>query len=242
MDKQKKESRRKFLFTPVKVLPALAVAGTGIGQVTTAIAQNRTGQGVTVEGYHPVYFQPQEWQFLLAACDRLIPAEEAGVGALAANVPVFIDMQMQTTYGDGGLWYMEGPFHPDVVPELGYQLKFSPKELYRTGIADVNDYCVKQYEGKKFSEISEEEQISVLTDLESGKIELPNIPAKIFFQYLWTNTKEGYLSDPMYGGNKDMSGWKTVGFPGARADFMDWVGQYNKPYPMGPVSIEGKRG
>ncbi len=31
---------------------------------------------------------------------------------------------------------------------------------------------------------------------------------------LLQNTKEGYFSDPIYGGNKDMGAWKMIGFPG----------------------------
>ena len=58
---------------------------------------------------------------------------------------------------------------------------------------------------------------------------------------LLQNTKEGYFSDPIHGGNKHMGGWKMIGFPGARADFMDWVDQYGKAYPIGPVGIAGRR-
>ena len=43
----------------------------------------------------------------------------------------------------------------------------------------------------------------------------------------------------MYGGNKQMAAWKMIGFPGARADFTDWMDQAGKAYPFGPVSIEG---
>lgn len=52
---------------------------------------------------------------------------------------------------------------------------------------------------------------------------------------------EGYFGDPMYGGNKDMAAWKMIGYPGVRADYLEWVGEA-KPYPYGPVSIYGERG
>ena len=32
---------------------------------------------------------------------------------------------------------------------------------------------------------------------------------------------EGYFADPIYGGNRDMAGWKLVGFPGVRYDYRD---------------------
>ena len=75
-----------------------------------------------------------------------------------------------------------------------------------------------------------------------SKIAFETVPAKTFFSFLLGNTKEGFFADPMYGGNKNMVGWKMVGFPGARGDYMDWVDQPNVKYPYGPVSISGEKG
>jgi len=63
-----------------------------------------------------------------------------------------------------------------------------------------------------------------------------------FFAQLLENTKEGYFADPLYGGNRGMAAWKWIGFPGARADFTDWLDQAGRAYPYGPVSISGRRG
>jgi gluconate 2-dehydrogenase gamma chain len=38
-----------------------------------------------------------------------------------------------------------------------------------------------------------------------------------------------------------MVGWKLIGHPGVRADYLEWVGM-DGPYPYGPVSLYGKRG
>ncbi|STW69178.1 gluconate 2-dehydrogenase subunit gamma [Klebsiella pneumoniae] len=54
------------------------------------------------------------------------------------------------------------------------------------------------------------------------------------------NTREGFFSDPIHGGNKGMVGWTLINFPGARADFMDWV-ERGERYPFPPVSINGER-
>jgi gluconate 2-dehydrogenase gamma chain len=51
---------------------------------------------------------------------------------------------------------------------------------------------------------------------------------------------EGFFADPIYGGNRDMAGWKLVGFPGARYDYRDWVERHNEAYPLPPVSIMGR--
>jgi len=37
-----------------------------------------------------------------------------------------------------------------------------------------------------------------------------------FFDLLLQTPIEGFFSDPIYGGNRDMIGWKLIGFPGAR--------------------------
>jgi gluconate 2-dehydrogenase gamma chain len=45
----------------------------------------------------------------------------------------------------------------------------------------------------------------------------------------------------MYGGNRGMGGWKMIGFPGARADFTNWMDQQGRAYPYGPTAINGSR-
>ncbi len=64
---------------------------------------------------------------------------------------------------------MQGPFHPESPPELGYQLKFTPREIYRVGISDVNGYCQSAFK-KDFADLAEAEQINVLKDLEIPRI------------------------------------------------------------------------
>ncbi len=42
-------------------------------------------------------------------------------------MPEFIDRQLNTPYATGSIWYMQGPFNPDVPKEMGYQLPLVPK-------------------------------------------------------------------------------------------------------------------
>jgi gluconate 2-dehydrogenase gamma chain len=67
------------------------------------------------------------------------------------------------------------------------------------------------------------------------------LKASQFFGTLLSDSKNGYLSDPIYGGNKGMKAWIAIGFPGARASFLEWVTQHNVKYPLGPVSLTGLR-
>ena len=80
----------------------------------------------------------------------------------------------------------------------------------------------------------------MLADLESGSIALKDFKSAELFSLLLQNTMEGFFADPIYGGNRDMAGWKLVGFPGARYDYRDWVERHNEPYPLPPVSIMGR--
>lgn len=193
--------------------------------------------------YQPSYFTADEYRFVQAAVARLIPKDELGPGALEAGVPEFIDRQMNTPYAAGNNWYMQGPFQPDAPKEMGYQLKLNVREIYRLGIAAANQWS-SQKMGKKFAELSPAEQDQALAAMEKGMDGaqgFDSLPSATFFAMLWGNTKEGFFSDPIHGGNKDLVGWKLINFPGARADFMDWI-ERDGAYPLPPVSIQGLRG
>ncbi|RDT00425.1 gluconate 2-dehydrogenase subunit 3 family protein, partial [Burkholderia contaminans] len=167
------------------------------------------------------------------------PSTAEGPGGPESGVPEFIDRRMETPYAHGATWYMQGPFQQG-VPELGYQLKLVPRDIYRLGIAAVNRYCEKTH-GKAFADLDAPTRDTVLGALEKGGAQIDDVPPGVFFGQLLQNTREGYFCDPVHGGNHDMAAWKMIGFPGARADFMDFVNQNGKSYPYGPVSINGER-
>jgi gluconate 2-dehydrogenase gamma chain len=129
--------------------------------------------------YEPHFFDAKEWAFIHAAVDRLIPADSVGPGGVEAGVPEFIDRQMETPYAHGALWYMQAPFTQG-APELGYQLKLVPRDLYRLGIAAVNAYCTKTY-ARSFDALDAATRDTVLGALEKGKVDLENVPAEVFF-------------------------------------------------------------
>lgn len=207
-----------------------------------AMAPARTpGSAAAGASHVPGYFTPAEWAFVNAAVDRLIPADGNGPGGVDAGVPVFLDRQMQLPYGHGAYWYMQGPFHPEVAATLGYQMRLTPRELYRAGIAIVERAAQQAY-GKAFAELDAGKRDAVLTLADQGKLAHDADVGAAFFALLLKNTREGYFADPMYGGNREMAAWKLVGFPGARADFTDWIDQQGRRYLYGPVSINGSRG
>lgn len=223
-------NRRAFLRGAIKAGPAAAVALTAASVIPTMLVQAQD-----VKPYQPVFFDAGQFALLRALADTMIPADETGPGALQAGVPEFIDGQMNTPYGQGHLWYMQGPFDPQAPAVFGYQLPYPPAELYRKGLAEFAEAIQQQY-GKRFEDLPEPQRVEAMGKLEQGALKMNQIPAATLFAQLLQNVREGYFCDPADGGNKDMLAWKMIGFPGARADYFDWVEQYGKRYPLPPVS------
>jgi len=176
-----------------------------------------------------VFFNPAESAFIEAAVARLIPKDETGPGALEAGVPNYIDKQLGGAWGAGERLYRSGPWQQG-VPSQGYQLPFTPSELFRTAIRAIN-------EKTKFSKLPQKEQDAFLDSLQKGKEDLGGVPSNVFFESLLQVTIEGFFSDPAYGGNRDMVAWKMIGFPGAYADFYEYVDKHNVAYTAPPTSL-----
>ncbi|MFI0473306.1 gluconate 2-dehydrogenase subunit 3 family protein [Halomonas sp. HMF6819] len=231
----KDPSRRRFIKGALTSIPAVTI---GSGVSLTASADEPPEQ---LSDYQPVFFNESEWEFVIAACDRLIPGDGPGPGALETNVPIFIDRQMEGRFGHAADWYMKGPF-PENVPALfGHQIALTPRDMYRQAIPAINDYCQRQYD-QSFAALDNATRDEVLTVLSQGDVEMEAMRGSYFFDMLLQNTKEGYFADPIHGGNKHMASWKFIGFPGARASYREWVDQHNVEYPLGPVSLNGERG
>jgi gluconate 2-dehydrogenase gamma chain len=75
----------------------------------------------------------------------------------------------------------------------------------------------------------------------NGSLQLAGKSAAPFFETLLQDTRCGFFADPIYGGNRDMAGWKMIGFPGTRYDYRDWVERHNERYPHPPVGIAGRQ-
>lgn len=229
------QGRRRFLQRSLALIPLATAAGSGILSLNAAAQQ----QGVTPD-YIPQFFNPEEWHFINSACDRLIPEDSSGPGAVSEGVPVFIDKQMELPYGHGQLWYMHPPF-AEAIPDLGYQSSLVPRDIYRQGIKALNQHCQQQFQAA-FAELKAEQQDALLHQLEEGELNFNALPGQQFFTQLLDNTKEGYLSDPRHGGNQTLASWQLIGFPGARADFKDVLAHPDQPYLLPAVSISGRRG
>jgi gluconate 2-dehydrogenase gamma chain len=177
-----------------------------------------------------------EHAFIVAAVDTLIPADELSPAGSACGVAVFIDRQLAGAYGMGARLYRQGPF-PKAKPELGYQLSLNPREFLRAGIEAANAWSRKTY-GKDFDRLSEKDREVALKAMEEGKAEFAGFASRMFFDALLQISMEGFFSDPIYGGNRDMAAWKMVGYPGLPATYREEIKTYfGKKYDKPPRSI-----
>ena len=233
-------SRRRLLAS-VAVLPILAATADGrslSGSVPWSPFAGAPPRPVNPLGWY--FFTPVEAATVEAIVDRLIPADHLSPGGKDCGCAIYIDRQLAGYFGQATRYYTKGPFMPGLATQ-GYQGDLTPAGRYRLGLAALNDYTRAAF-NKDFRALTAEQQDEVLTGLDGGKIKLKlkqGFNTKEFFELVLQNTMEGFFADPLYGGNKNMAGWKMIGFPGARYDYRDHIDKHNVPYPKGPVSIYG---
>jgi gluconate 2-dehydrogenase gamma chain len=223
--------RRNFL-----VGAGTAVAASLASPVATE-AQTAPGNNNAPADAEPLLtLTPTEHAFFVAAADTLIPADELSPSGSQCGVATFIDRQLAGAYGSGARLYRDGPF-VKAKPELGYQLPLNPREFFRAGIAAANAWTRKTY-GKDFDRLADADREAALKAMESGKAEFSGFSSRMFFNALLDISMEGFFSDPIYGGNRDMAAWKMVGYPGLPATYREDIRKYfGKKYDKPPRSI-----
>ena len=87
-----------------------------------------------------LYLLEPEIRFLEAAVEHLIPTDELGPGARDAGVVVYIDRQLAGSWGTHGRMYRGGPWM-EGTPQQGYQSRFTPQEVYRIAIREIDQHC-----------------------------------------------------------------------------------------------------
>ncbi|MGN6389534.1 MAG: gluconate 2-dehydrogenase subunit 3 family protein [Burkholderiaceae bacterium] len=234
-----KLSRRSFL--KAAGASVAAVATTADARALKTPEQAGAGGSAGMAGHaggheQTVYsfFNADDAAFIEAAVDRLIPGDEVGPGALDAGVPSYLDKQLAGAWGAGERLYRSGPWH-EGTPQQGYQLPYTPAELFRTALRGIHKDLASK--NTSFAKMAPHERDAYLTALQNGDVEIDGVPSKVFFESLWGLTVEGYFSDPVYGGNKDMVSWKMIGFPGAYANFYHLVDNYGMQYRRIPISL-----
>src|SRR5512147_2467013 len=101
--------------------------------------------------------------------------------------------------------------------------------LFRSGLRALNRHAKAQCAGP-FARLDSEQQDRLLKEFESGSAAGFKKAAE-FFETVKYHVFEGVFCEPYYGGNKNMAGWRLVGFPGQQWGYAD-------PYINKPVDLE----
>jgi gluconate 2-dehydrogenase gamma chain len=158
---------------------------------------------------------------------HLIPLHAAIVEAAASRI--FPTTSTPGATEAGALNYIRRLL-AEAYPELA--------PLYRSGCRAVDRHAKRKYK-KNFLRIGAAEQDAVLADFEAGRVSGFR-PAVDFFEMLLSHTMEGVLGEPAYGGNRELIGWRLVGFPGHQFGYPDpYIGRrvdiepvaVDRPYP-----------
>lgn len=169
------------------------------------------------------FFTETEALIVAAAASRIFPSDESGPGAREAGVAVYIDRQLAGPYGRDRHRYTQEPFE-DGPPELGYQGRATPHQIYREGL--------KGLAGFHHLQAAEQDE------------DLRKIETSVFFALLRAHTIEGMFCDPLHGGNKNLVGWKLIGFPGPRFSNKDDIdkhfGEAFRPKPTTLREMAGR--
>ncbi len=161
-----------------------------------------------------LFFGAAEARFIEAACERLIPADDSGPGALGARVPHYLDEQLRGAWGAGERPYRSGPWQPGSSPPQR-RLSCAPAELFRRALSSI----IRSFDarGSAFAALGTAAQLAYLKSLEAGAQDLGGVPSEVFFDMLLRMTMEGFFSHPQHGDGRAVVAWRTAGFPGACA-------------------------
>jgi len=233
VDRPQDESKRRFLKYTGTAVGGLVVGGV-VGGLIGANAKNTKEEAAPApSGSAPavsnerdynqalMFFNQEQYQTAEAAAERIFPADDLGPGAKELGAAFFIDHQMAGMYGTNARDYMTPPFQKAEAYQ-GYQLAFKRQELMALGLDALNEYSQNNYQNK-FTKLTEDQQNEVLAAFEANEVDLKGVPAATFFTMLRNLTIEGVYSDPLYGGNKNMAGWKMKSYPGNQMSYYDAI-------------------
>lgn len=217
-------SRRKFLKTS-GIAAGGFVGGALLGglfnpfqteQVTNQ--QSREEQSGSLQEARMFFRRQEDFETLAAATERIFPADEHGPGAIELNVPYYIDKQLAGAWGLNGDDYMKGPYDPNRSDTHGYQTKLNRGDVFLIGLRYMEEVSEEEY-NERFVNLDGDKQDEILKKFESGDVTMEGVRSDAFFNLLRQATIEGVYADPVYGGNKEMLGWKMIEYPGPR---MSW--------------------
>lgn len=137
-----------------------------------------------------LFFNPTDATTVDAFAEQILPSEPGSPGAREAGVVYYIDRAL-----------------------AGFMRDLQP--LYRRGLRMLTDLAIDAL-GADFASLSTEQQFELVERMDTVATADPQDFAGQFYRILREHTVQGYFGDPAYGGNRELAGWKLVGFPGAQ--------------------------
>ncbi|MGE8206556.1 gluconate 2-dehydrogenase subunit 3 family protein [Heyndrickxia sp. NPDC080065] len=231
-------SRRRFLKNTGYVVGGVAVGGVvgsliPFGNRTKNITNPTKVATSKAENFNQalMYFTQEQFNIVQAATERIFPEDENGPGAKSLGVAFFIDHQLAGDWGFNSRDYMQAPFYKGEKVQ-GYQGRLKRREIFDIALQEIQNHSMDKYK-KKFSDLSGDEQDEILKDFEGDKVNITTISPSGFFNMLRSNTLEGVYSDPLYGGNMNMNGWKMKNYPGNQMAYTEIIEKgYQKIAPQ----------
>ena len=181
---------------------------------------SETAEDVNMEA-RTFFSRSEDFRTLAAAVERIYPEDDNGPGAVELGVPYFIDRQLNGQWGSNSDDYMQGPFNPAASETHGIQERMNRGEMFLAGVRRIQEISMDEHDAE-FTSLDGGQQDDILRSLEAGDVEIKGMRSESFFELLKETTIEGVYSDPVYGGNKDMMGWKMIEYPGPR---MGWLSE-----------------
>ncbi|MCM2999515.1 gluconate 2-dehydrogenase subunit 3 family protein [Paenibacillus sp. VMFN-D1] len=227
--KEPDESRRKFLKASGMTLGGLVVGGVFGGVLTDSLEKNQAPKTAPADSKPEaslqdalMFFNQEQFKMTEAAAERIYPEDENGPGAKALGVAFFIDHQLAGPWGYNARDYMMGPFVQAQTTQ-GEQSRLKRNEMFTLGLEGLKSYCQQKHQ-KAFTELEGQQQDEVLTAMEKGdKFPMRGVTSSSFFNMLKNLTIEGVYADPLYGGNRNMNGWKMRNFPGNQMSYAQQI-------------------
>ncbi|WP_432353125.1 gluconate 2-dehydrogenase subunit 3 family protein [Sporosarcina sp. A2] len=246
-------SRRKFLKNSGLVAGGL-VGGSLFGSLLTNSfdskkeqkAEKSKDEEIDVHEALQFFTRHQDFMVLMAATEQIYPEDEHGPGAIKLDVPYYIDKQLAGRWGINGRDYRHGPYTAVLDPSdkpagpAGEQSGLDRGDIFLQGIRKMDDESQKRFK-TTFDKAESDQQIEILQDFENDKVKMTGLVASEFMALLIQSTLEGAYSDPVYGGNRNMEGWKMKEFPGAQASYAGYIEQ-DEFKKLEPVSLRDYQG
>jgi gluconate 2-dehydrogenase gamma chain len=118
----------------------------------------------------------------------------------------------------------------DGIDELNQRSRAEFGDEFALLPADQQDVVLTLLEGPVLDEEQAREEAETVAGFTPPEPALQQIAAEIdldFFPLLVLHTRQGFLADPIYGGNRNRVGWDVIGFPGPSSMADAHAGRYS---------------